>query len=246
MVQAIYDTESVALLVRWHDMRADTQGKNGLSLQVPPEEEEDAAPAGAEANAGDPFAEDAAAAGAPPSEFSDAVAVQIPAQATTDSRKPYFIFGDGQSPVDLWYFDLARKEPRQFTGKGSADISANDAAEVTGTASYDKGEWSVIFKRPLASAAGASFKPGGFMPVAFSVWDGFNRERGNRRGLTVWYSLFVEPETSQQSSAGPIVRMVLLVLAIELVVIGLVRWRHNSRSRGKLGDTPSQTAATSV
>ena len=66
--------------------------------------------------------------------------------------------------------------------------------DLTGVASYDQGEWSVIFKRPLRATSGASFSPGEFMPIAFSVWDGFSRERGNRRGLTLWYSLYVEPE----------------------------------------------------
>ncbi len=42
-VQAIYDAESIALLVRWHDMGADNKGKNGPTLPVPPEEEEAAA-----------------------------------------------------------------------------------------------------------------------------------------------------------------------------------------------------------
>src|SRR5919106_251337 len=45
-VQAIYDAESIALLVRWHDMRADNTGKNGPTLPVPPEEEEEAQGAG--------------------------------------------------------------------------------------------------------------------------------------------------------------------------------------------------------
>ena len=42
-VQAVYDAESIALLVRWHDMSAEKTGKNGPSLPVPPEEEEEAA-----------------------------------------------------------------------------------------------------------------------------------------------------------------------------------------------------------
>ena len=41
-VQAIYDTESIAVLVRWHDLRADNTGKNDPSLAVPIEEEEEA------------------------------------------------------------------------------------------------------------------------------------------------------------------------------------------------------------
>ena len=53
-VQAIYDAESIALLVRWHDMSAEKTGKNGPSLPVPPEEEE-AAAAGAPAGRSEPL-----------------------------------------------------------------------------------------------------------------------------------------------------------------------------------------------
>jgi len=250
-VQAIYDAESIALLVRWHDMGADNTGKNGLSLPVPPEEEESAPggaqPAGespfgdaevtAQQPAADPFAEEAAAPAAQASEFSDAVAIQVPSQVAAGARKPYFIFGDAQNPVDLWFFDLARPDPLQFTGRGSADVALNDTGDLTGVASYDQGEWSVIFKRPLSATSGAPFSPGQFMPIAFSVWDGFSRERGNRRGLTVWYSLYVEPEVVQ-SAVGPMVRTALLILAIELVVIGWVRWAHGSRARGAPGGAP--------
>jgi len=188
-VQAIYDTESIALLVRWHDMGADKAGKNGPMLPVPPEEEE-SAPGGASPAAGespfgdaevaeaqapaDPFAEPAAP-GAQASEFSDAVAIQVPSQLTAGPRKPYFIFGDAQNPVDLWFFDLARPDPVQFAGRGSADVAVNDTGDVTGVANYDQGEWSAIFKRPLTASSGAPLAPGQFMPIAFSVWDGFSR-----------------------------------------------------------------------
>ena len=247
-VQAIYDAESVAVLVRWHDMNADKSGKNGPSLPVPLEEEEGGAPAAATPAAAaaqqpaDPFAEQAAPT-APVSEFSDAVAIQIPSQLPVGPRKPYFIFGDAQSPVDLWFFDLARPAPLQFTGKGSADISANDTGDVTGVASYDQGEWSAIFKRPRRASSGVTFTPGEFLPIAFSVWDGLSRERGNRRGLTVWYSLYVEPEVVP-SPIGPMVRTALIILAIELAVIGWVRWRYGSRARREIGGEPGQPAVT--
>jgi hypothetical protein len=240
-VQAIYDAESMALLVRWHDMSAEKAGTNGPSLPVPPEEEEAAAPGAEQAGgsvfgdaevaptpagqAQDPFAEAEAA----PAEFSDAVSVQIPSQVPAGARKPYFILGDAQNPVDLWFFDLAHPGPAQFTGKGSGDVAPNDTGDLTGVASYDQGEWSVIFKRPLRASSGASFSPGEFMPVAFSVWDGLSRERGNRRGLTIWYSLYVEPE-NVPSAVGPMVRTAVVILAIELAVIGLVRRRYRSRA----------------
>jgi hypothetical protein len=215
---------------------------------VPPEEEEGAStPAGAPTESNpfgdavaaepqadqDPFADDTAAAAAA-SEFSDAVAIQIPAQVPTGALKPYFIFGDAQNPVDLWFFDMARPEPLQFTGRGSADIAANDTGDVTGVASYDQGEWSVIFKRPLRASSGAALASGQFMPIAFSVWDGFSRERGNRRGLTVWHSLYLEPE-AVPSVVGPMIRTALVILALELIVIGLVRWRSRPGTRDERG-----------
>jgi hypothetical protein len=271
-VQAIYDAESIALLVRWHDMSAQKTGKNGLSLPVPPEEEEAPGPGAAAGESGgatggskgsvfgdeevaptaagqaqppgsaqqpvaDPFAEAEVAPAGQPSEFSDAVSIQIPSQVPTGARKPYFIFGDPQNSVDLWFFDLARPDPLQFTGRGSADIAPNDTGDLTGVASYDQGEWSVIFKRPLRATSGAPFSPGQFLPIAFSVWDGFSRERGNRRGLTIWYSLYVEPE-EVPSAVGPMVKTALLILAIELAVIGWVRRRYGSRAHRELPPPP--------
>jgi mono/diheme cytochrome c family protein len=236
--QAIYDSESIALLVRWHDMSAEKEGKNAPSLPVAEGEE---APPVAAAPAGepDPFAAETAPA-APPPEFSDALSVQIPAETPTGARKPYFIFGDADNAVDLWFFDLARPDPLQFTGRGSTNLTARDGGDLTGVASYDQGEWSVIFKRPLRPASGAAFTPGEFMPLAFSVWDGLARERGNKRGLTLWYSLYVEPQ-NVPSAAGPMLRTALFILLAELIVIGWVRWQHAARVRG---GQPTQPAAT--
>ncbi len=254
-VQAIYDADSIAVLVRWHNSSAEKAGKNGPTLQVPIEEEE-AAPAASPTDAAavdaknpfgeaevaapaagqakpaaqqpvDPFAEQQAPT-APPSEFSDAVAVQIPSQVPAGARKPYFLFGDGQNSVDLWFFDLAQPQPLQFTGKGSAAITPSDAGELSGVASYDQGEWSVIFKRPLRPESGARFTPGEFMPIAFSVWDGLTRERGNKRGLTLWYSLYVEPELVP-SAVGPMIKTALVILGLELIVVALVRSRYRAR-----------------
>jgi mono/diheme cytochrome c family protein len=257
MVQAIHDSDSLAVLVRWHDMSAEKAGKNGPTLPVPPEEEEEpaasaeggasstnpfgdelAAPSGQKpANPQNPFEEETAPAAAA-SEFSDAVAVQIPSQVPAGNRKPYFILGDAQDAVDLWFFDLATPNPVQFTGKGSATVNPSDKGEITGAASYDQGEWSVIFKRPLRPASGAAFSQGQFMPIAFSVWDGSSRERGNRRALSLWYSLYVEPDVVP-SAAGPMIRTALIILVLELIVIGWVRYSARARERGGQTQQPA-------
>jgi mono/diheme cytochrome c family protein len=242
MVQAVYDADSIAFLVRWHDIRADKEGKNGPSLAVPPEEEEDetgggGAPAtAAQAPSPDnPFAEAPAPATAPPSEFSDAVAIQIPSAVPTGARKPYFIFGDATNSVDLYFFDLSRPQPLQYIGKGSKDVAPNDSGDLTGVASYDQGEWSAIFKRPIHPNSGATLTQGQFMPIAFSVWDGFARERGSRRGLTLWESLYIEPEIVP-SATGPMLKTAAVILVLELITIAWVRNRKKSRTRNELGE----------
>ena len=256
-VQAIYDDRSIALLVRWHDRTAEKTGQNGPTLPVPPEEEILAAPA-AETSDANPFGDAEVAPGAQPadpfaqtdapaaaaSEFSDAVAVQLPADPPIGARKPYFIFGDGQNSVDLWFFDLAKAEPARFTGKGSADVTPNEAGGVTGVASYDQGEWSAIFKRARRPDGGAAFVPGTFMPIAFSVWDGFSRERGNRRGLSLWYSVYLEPE-DVPSPMAPMITTALVILGIELGVVGWVR-RSRSRPREDPGGKQAGQPAASV
>jgi mono/diheme cytochrome c family protein len=247
LVEAIRDSESLAVRLRWHDLRADTTGHNAPDLKVPPEEElepgaapaagteggggdiwgeaaEPAAPAAGAAPAGGDVwgeAESAPAAG-PASEFSDAVAVQWPAAALTGARKPYFLFGDATNAVDLWFMDLAKSEPRQLTGKGSGNLQPNDTGELSAEAHYDDGEWSVVYKWPLQPTTGIPFNEGQFVPVAFSVWDGFTRERGNRRAVTVWYHLYVEPAVVV-SPVVPMLKTAGLVLLLEIAAIALVR-----------------------
>jgi hypothetical protein len=91
-------------------------------------------------------------------------------------------------------------------------------------------------------AAGAPFVPGQFVPVSFSVWDGLTRERGNRRGLTVWYNLYVEPE-AVPSPRGPMLRIAALVFGLELLVIGLVRARHRRSESEPTGHPASREPA---
>ena len=163
-------------------MSAEKTGKNDPSLPVPPEEEERgargrAAAAGGGASAatvrrsGSRDAAGRCSAGRPlcgagsggrPGHQSS----PTPSRSRFRRRRrpalasPTSSSATRQNSVDLWFFDLARPDPLQFTGRGSADIAPNDTGDVTGVASYDQGEWSVIFKRPLRATSGAPFVQG--------------------------------------------------------------------------------------
>lgn len=159
--------------------------------------------------------------------FSDAVAIQFPSKLSESIRLPYFIFGDLENSVDIWFADLAGQEAQRFIGRGSASITPGDAEDLEMTARYEDGEWKVIFKQKLRSDSGISFEEGKWFPIGFSVWDGWREERGNQRALTSWFYVYIEPgETA--SPFFPMVRVVLLVLGLEIAVIALVRRKHGA------------------
>jgi mono/diheme cytochrome c family protein len=244
-VKAVYNSREIGFLVTWHDMRADVSGRNAPDLKVPPEEDqvEATAPAApADDNVGffgeeevepdaadvdDIFGEEADTAAAAGPEFSDAVAIQLPVQVPSGARKPYFLFGDAQNPVDLWFVDLAEKVARRYNGTGSNSVTLVEGEEVSAVASYDRGEWSVIFKRSLRSTGGVTFAEGQYVPISFSIWNGTDRERGNKRGLTRWMYLYTMPRETP-SALWPMLRTAFIVLVVEILLIAWVRRRYTA------------------
>ncbi len=202
-VRAIYSATEIAILLAWHDMTADTSGTNRPL----------AAPAGAESTPPD--------AAAP---YSDAAAIQWPSQNPSGSAKPYFLFGDAKNPVDVWFVDLSHGDGQRVVGRGSQAIDVTTDA-VAVSSSYQDGEWNVVFKHPRAAEGKLSFDDGSFVPVAFSIWNGFEGETGNRRGVTSWYHLYLEP-TDRESNVIPIVSYGAITLLAEVVLIAVVRRRN--------------------
>ncbi|HEX6200336.1 MAG TPA: hypothetical protein VF150_08740, partial [Thermoanaerobaculia bacterium] len=182
------------------------------------------APAGAAAAPGRPAGSD---------EFSDAVAIQLPVELREGVQKPYFLFGDPSYPVELWFVDLAEVgaagEAELWEGRGSSALAPSEAPPPQVLAGYQDGEWAVVFRRPRSPARGVAFEEEGFVPVAFSVWDGFYRERGSKRALTRWFHVYVEP-MERPSVAWPMAKAGLTVLVLELLVVGLVRRRYRGQA----------------
>ena len=214
------------------------------------EEEEDAGGdfwgAEEEEDAGDDFwgdGEDEEPAGptGPDTELSDAVALQFPLAMPTGVRRPYFIFGDAQNPVDLWFRDLGAGEGSNWVGRGSAAVTPSDVEPPETWTRYEDGEWAVIFKRRRKGRGAISFEQDTFVPIAFSVWDGFNRERGNKRGLTGWRHVYLQP-LEEPAWQWPVARAGLGVLALELLIIGLVRRRSGKAEAGAAPHAAGQTA----
>jgi len=213
-VSAVYNAEEIAILVAWNDMTAETEGSNALDMPVEifhlenrqnqpeitePEDKHEM--------------------------FSDAVAMQLPGKMPTEGsfKKPYFLYGDTKNTVDISFVDLAQQaEVKNYTGNGIDLILPAEKDDVSILANYDNGEWTVIFKRNREAQDGISFAEETFIPIAFSVWDGFNAERGSKGGITSWYSLYLKPMETK-SLVLPMALNALLTLAAELMLILLVR-----------------------
>lgn len=295
-VRAVFNEKEIAFLVSWHDMRAETAGRNAPDLEVPTAEERPAAGGGSaaedaggggfwgdevaddvhggggggeDAGAGDDFWGEAAPtpAPAPPAdegggfwdegsaapaaatadtEFSDAIGIQLPQTLPDGVVQPYFLFGDAQNPVDLWYADLgaaAGGEGKLYTGRGAAALTPGDGDSPTVHAVYTADGWAVAFKRARLPRSGVGFVEDAFVPAAFTVWDGFERERGNRRALSAWQYVYVQPR-ERPSPVGPIAKAGLAVLALELLVIGWVRRRKSRNEPHRGGAVPAPPVTT--
>lgn len=180
----------------------------------------------------DPFGTpgDATAPGPPPGSgaFSDAIALQFPIELRDGIEKPYFLFGDPGYPVELWFVDLANPQVQVYEGRGATALSPAPGRGPEVLSGYRDGEWAVVFKQPRKPVRGVAFEEESFVPIAFSVWDGFYRERGSKRGLTRWFYVYVEP-SEEPSVIAPLAKTGLTVLGLELLVIGLVRRKYRRK-----------------
>lgn len=205
-VKAIYNQDEIAILLSWHDMTSEKTGKNAPDIKAPifnPDEDDQEGP------------------------FSDAVAIQIPTETPAGLERPYFLFGDSKNSVDIWFADLAQSEARLFIGKGSQALSEADSNDISLATHYGDGRWAVIFKRKRTADHGMQFDEGSFVPVSFSVWDGFNKERGNKRGVTSWYHIYLKP-MKVESVAGPMAKYAMITFLLEIGIIFAVRRKYKS------------------
>jgi hypothetical protein len=105
-----------------------------------------------------------------------------------------------------------------------------DQGGLAAVSGYSHGRWRVILKRALAAGNPEShiqFEVGRYIPVAFSAWDGNNGETDEKRTVTIWYWLLLEPAT-------PVSLWVYSGLAL-LAVAG-IEFRVGRSKKGKRAD----------
>ncbi|OVE82096.1 hypothetical protein BVY03_02275 [bacterium K02(2017)] len=246
-VKAIYNKDEIAIMLSWHDMAAEIN-KPTETADAGGDDDgwgDDSGDDWGDDSGGDDWGDDSAESNEPVVQknapdikigiidpkttkekhagYSDAVAIQIPSKKVKGVIKPYFVFGDKKMAVDLWFADLANAKDKAdfYTAKSAANITKGDEL-INFKSSYVEGRWETIFKRKRIKENGTSFEEKGFTPIAFSIWDGFNNERGNKRGLTSWFHVYLKP-MKEESILGKMALGALFAVLIELAIVGLVR-----------------------
>lgn len=80
----------------------------------------------------------------------------------------------------------------QGGGPGSIAFRMPQNQNVWAYGEWKDGRWSVLMKRPLASASpegGVDLQPGQTASVAFALWDGANKDRNGQKSITIWQDL---------------------------------------------------------
>jgi DMSO reductase family type II enzyme heme b subunit len=156
----------------------------------------------------------------------DAMAIQFPQELADGAERPYFVFGDLSRAVYQLYWSADTGEIVERNANGLETVAVQDESQwqTTGSARYQDGQWQLLFRRPLGSAASndLTFETDRFIPISFAAWDGDASEAGTRLGLTSW-SLIHLPSPPPLINYVWIPGVILAVAAVELLIVWRVR-----------------------
>jgi DMSO reductase family type II enzyme heme b subunit len=206
-VRALYNDQSVALLVEWDDPFHDAEA-GGSEPNVPADTYVDL----------DQFLGTVGP-------FPDALAVQFPQRLSEGPQKPHFFWGQPGQPVYLWKWQ-ADGTVGEYNATGFRDgLKPQATSEVTASATWADGRYRLVFTRALVTGDpnDVPLTPGAFIPIAFQAWEGSNGESGMRLSLSSWFSLVLEK---------PVPASVYLYTGLAVVLVAAGEWALVRRARG--------------
>jgi DMSO reductase family type II enzyme heme b subunit len=159
--------------------------------------------------------------------FADAIAVQIP---TNETARPPIAMGGSNNKVNVWYWSADGKSQELLAG-GPGSTTQFDRSQLRTNATYEDGEWQVVFSRPLSADATnrTAIPTNADMDVAVAVWNGSNDERSGQKSASAWYYLALGPGPD-----GPPFETLLWVIAgLAIVGSALVTVEGIRRTRGE-------------
>jgi DMSO reductase family type II enzyme heme b subunit len=151
----------------------------------------------------------------------DQIAMLFPAKQD-DVARPYFLMGDRKKAVNMWWWRGDTDTLQEINAKGYGNFTTQGEGEqdLHGQVTYEDGRYSLYVRRALSTdgKGDIQFEPGRFEPIAFNIWDGGRAEVGNRRNLTSWFWLYLEPTTPQSAYVRPPFFFLFTLLVLGLIV----------------------------
>ncbi len=199
-VQGLHDGETLALRLAWNDpSRSPDPGWTEWQEKLARTLHDDEMPI-------------------PTDPVPDAFAVQFPFEPPTGMDRPYFLMGSARAPVYLWHWDSAEGSSER-RARGLVELEPLPDGALEGRATFERGQWRLVFRRPLATEGeGLAFPEGGAVPVAFYAWDGSSGETAGRGAIGSWYYLVLEEPRSRMLYVSPLIA-ILLTAGIGVVVV---------------------------
>jgi DMSO reductase family type II enzyme heme b subunit len=159
----------------------------------------------------------ASKADAAASTYDDAFVVQWPVKLSEGPEKPYFLYGDTSRPVYLWQWKASEGFTElNATGFGTQSPQPKESQSLKGAVVYQHGQYKMVLRRTLTTDnkdGDLQFEEGKFIPIAFSAWDGSNGETDNKRAISAWYFLYLEPSPAKTRFVYPLIAVVAIAAA---------------------------------
>jgi DMSO reductase family type II enzyme heme b subunit len=193
-VQALHNGDTVAVRIAWHDrsQSPDTAWFAHIRRVYRNLAQDDTVPA---------------------EPWPDQLALQFPLRIPEGMERPYFLMGTPQDPAYQWRWSSAGGGTASAgTARGLERYDPLPGGTLAARARFDRGEWSVVFTRALATPDTTSelqFRSGRAIPVAFFAWDGSNGEHGGRMALSSWYFLALDEPTPLRVYVSPVIAAAL-------------------------------------
>jgi len=148
----------------------------------------------------------------------DAFMVQWPVRMAEGPEKPYFLYGDTSRPVYLWHWTANAEGigESNATGFGTESPQRQESQSLQGAVVYNHGQYKMLVRRTLTTGdkdSDLQFEEAKFIPIGFSAWDGSNGETGNKRAISAWYFLYLEPTPSRARLLYPGIAVVAIAAA---------------------------------
>ena len=122
------------------------------------------------------------------------------------NKKAHFAHGQPMAqveggPVNIWYWKNKDNKGVDMNAKGFGTLKVQEHQDVKAKGVYANGTWKVVFTRLLDTGhqdEDTQIKTGGFINIAFAVWDGKKdasgelKEKGSQKAVTAWWNFRAE------------------------------------------------------